>query len=93
MAQAVEAELRHPVFLAPGAADVTAEGRAERVVAGVARWRAVVRLSDRAGIVLGERIVESRSRPNHQPEAVFLLGLPDVDGSRPHEKGFVNSNG
>jgi hypothetical protein len=26
---------------------------------------------------------------NHKPEAVFLLGLPDVDGSRPHGKGFV----
>ena len=27
---------------------------------------------------------------NHRPEAVFLLGLPDVDGSRPHGKGFVD---
>jgi hypothetical protein len=26
---------------------------------------------------------------NHKPGAVFLLGLPDVDGSRPHGKGFV----
>ncbi|MDP2311738.1 MAG: hypothetical protein Q8P41_02450 [Pseudomonadota bacterium] len=26
---------------------------------------------------------------NHRPEAVFLLGLPDVTGSRPHGKGFV----
>lgn len=26
---------------------------------------------------------------NHLPEAIFLLGIPDVDGSRPHGKGFV----
>ena len=30
---------------------------------------------------------------NHRPEAVFLLGLPDVDGSRPHGKGFVDPRG
>ena len=30
---------------------------------------------------------------NHKPEAVFLLGLPDVDGSRPHGKGFVDPRG
>lgn len=30
---------------------------------------------------------------NHEPEAVFLLGLPDVDGSRPHGKGFVDPRG
>ena len=26
---------------------------------------------------------------NHKPEVVFLLGLPDVDGSRPHGEGYV----
>lgn len=26
----------------------------------------------------------------HRSEAIFLLGLPDVDGSRPHGKGFVD---
>ncbi len=61
LAQAVEAELHHPVFLLPGAADLTVEGRAERVDGGAVHWRAVVRLSDRAGVVLGERIVESQS--------------------------------
>lgn len=30
---------------------------------------------------------------NHKPEAVFLLGLPDVDGSRPHGKGLVDPRG
>lgn len=29
----------------------------------------------------------------HRPEAVFLLGLPDVDGSRPHGAGFVGRGG
>lgn len=28
---------------------------------------------------------------NHSAGAVFLLGLPDVDGSRPHGKGFVET--
>ncbi len=30
---------------------------------------------------------------SHKPEAVFLLGLPDVDGSRPHGAGFVAPRG
>ncbi len=30
---------------------------------------------------------------SHKPEAVFLLGIPDVDGSRPHGAGFVAPRG
>ena len=37
---------------------VAVEGRAERAEAG---WRAVVRMTDRAGAVLGERVVESHA--------------------------------
>lgn len=29
---------------------------------------------------------------NHRPGAVLLKGLPDVDGSRPHGKGYVSEN-
>ena len=47
-----------PVFAAPADAVLAVEGRAERLVDG---WRAVLRVADRDGAVLGERTVESHA--------------------------------
>jgi hypothetical protein len=58
LARAVEAELGRPVFVPPGGAALAVEGRAER---GVGVWRAVLRMTDATGAVLGDRVLESRA--------------------------------
>lgn len=54
LAEAVERRLGRPVFVSAARADVTVEGRVERVE-DPAGWRAVIVLSDADGEVLGER--------------------------------------
>lgn len=58
LAAEVEQRLGRPVFRSPTEADLAVEGRAER---GDGVWRAVLRLTDRSGAVLGDRTVESRA--------------------------------
>ena len=54
LAAAVEARLGRPVFVSAARADVTVEGRVEKVDDPTG-WRAVIVLSDADGEVLGER--------------------------------------
>lgn len=58
LAEAVETRLGRAVFVAPALAQLAVEGRAERVEGA---WRATLRVADRDGAVLGERVVESRA--------------------------------
>lgn len=57
VARAVEARLGRAVFVAAGDAELTIEGRAE-ASADAAGFRAVVRITDATGAVLGERTLE-----------------------------------
>ncbi len=62
LARAVEARLGRAVFVPTSSAEVAVEGRAERVLDDAApRWRAVLRMTDPAGEVVGERVLESRA--------------------------------
>jgi hypothetical protein len=57
VARAVEARLGRTVFVAAGVAELTIEGRAERV-ASPPGFRAIVRITDASGAVLGERTLD-----------------------------------
>lgn len=57
VARAVEARLGRTVFVGAGEAELTIEGRAERALRPAA-FRAVVRVADASGALLGERTLE-----------------------------------
>lgn len=58
LAVAIEQRLGRAVFVAPADAEIAVEGRVERAEGA---WRAVVRLTDATGAILGDRTVESRA--------------------------------
>lgn len=58
LARGVEERLGRRVFVSAAEADLVVEGRAERVAAP-AGFRAVVTVTDRAGAMLGDRVVDS----------------------------------
>jgi hypothetical protein len=60
LAAEVEARLGRPIFRDPADAEISVEGRAEPGTAPT-RWRAVLKITDRGGNVLGERVVASNA--------------------------------
>ena len=59
LARSVEARLGRTVFVATSRAVVAVEGRAEHLSEGTPRWRAVLRMTDTHGALIGDRVVES----------------------------------
>ena len=72
LAAAVEARLGRAVFASPAEAELTVEGRAERVGAG---WRAVLRVSERGGGLLGEREVRSAADSCEELDRTVVVAL------------------
>lgn len=86
LAEQVEARLGRSVFVPASSADLSVEGRVERV-AEPAGWRATIVVSDRAGTPLGERAVPAAGDDCHALDDALVLVIaltidPDAE-SRP----------
>jgi hypothetical protein len=76
LARAVEARLGRDVFVATSSAEVAVEGRAERNAnADAARWRAVLRMTDTGGELIGERVLESRAESCDELGRVAVIAI------------------
>jgi hypothetical protein len=76
LAEAVERVLGRRVFVSASAADVAIEGRVDKV-AGVAGWKATLRISDDHGTLLGSRDVESPAADCREMDAslAFVIAV------------------
>lgn len=85
LARAVEERLGRTIFVPPSGAQLAVEGRVERGEGDV-RWRAVLQLTDPAGAVIGDRVVESRAETCDElgrAAAITIALMIDPVGAEP----------
>jgi hypothetical protein len=87
LAEAVEKVLGRAVFSPASRAEISVEGRVERLQAPT-RWKAILRITDEQGAVVGDRELETRGADCHEMDEAlaFVIALmidPDAAGRPP----------